>query len=170
VSNLCFDFRTTTRRMLNFHHKLSDRSWNKYILNFYLGQALYWNSIFVIDKQKKAIVLLDTYIMTQTQNINISKHPFRPIPPKNQYINTIIHQCKYKMFYTIYLYICILIHVSGPLISLWWRANPLFVPHKYVTPTGKQLHADYVQNGNTYNKYHLTLQLVVNNRYAWFSI
>ena len=36
-------------------------------------------------------------------------------------------------------------HVSGLLISLWEPANSLFVRDKYVTPTGKRLHAGYVQ-------------------------
>ncbi|KAK2153621.1 hypothetical protein LSH36_291g06001 [Paralvinella palmiformis] len=36
-------------------------------------------------------------------------------------------------------------HVSGLLISLWESANSLFVRDKYVTPTGKRLHAGYVQ-------------------------
>ena len=36
-------------------------------------------------------------------------------------------------------------HMSGLLISLWEPANLLFVRYKYVTPTGKRLHAGYVQ-------------------------
>ena len=36
-------------------------------------------------------------------------------------------------------------HVSGLLISLWEPANSLFVRDKYVTPTGKRIHAGYVQ-------------------------
>ena len=39
------------------------------------------------------------------------------------------------------------VHVSGLLISLWEPANSLFVRDKYVTPTGKRLHA-----GGTYKK------------------
>ena len=54
------------------------------------------------------------------------------------------------MFYTTYLYIRIPKHMSGLLISLWEPANSLF--DKYVTPTGKRLHADYVQIGITYKK------------------
>ena len=37
------------------------------------------------------------------------------------------------------------LHVFGLLISLWEPANSLFVRDKYVTPTGKRLHAGYVQ-------------------------
>ena len=36
-------------------------------------------------------------------------------------------------------------HVSGLLISLCGPANSLFVRDKYITPTGKRLHAGYVQ-------------------------
>ena len=36
-------------------------------------------------------------------------------------------------------------HVSDLLISLWGPADSLFVGDKYVTPTGKRLHAGYVQ-------------------------
>jgi len=35
--------------------------------------------------------------------------------------------------------------VSGLLISLCGSTNSLFVRDKYVTPTGKRLHAGYVQ-------------------------
>ena len=46
-----------------------------------------------------------------------------------------------------YIDTCIYIpkHVSGLLISLWVPAHSLFVREKYVTPTGKRLHAGYVQ-------------------------
>jgi len=37
------------------------------------------------------------------------------------------------------------IRVSGLLISLWEPANSLFIRDKYVTPTGKRLHAGYEQ-------------------------
>jgi len=36
-------------------------------------------------------------------------------------------------------------HVSGLLISLWEPANSLFVRDKYITATGKRLHAGNVQ-------------------------
>ena len=36
-------------------------------------------------------------------------------------------------------------HVSGLIISMWEPANSLLVRDKYVTPTGKRLHAGYVQ-------------------------
>ena len=36
-------------------------------------------------------------------------------------------------------------HVSGLLISLWEPANSLLVRDTYITPTGKWLHAGYVQ-------------------------
>ena len=36
-------------------------------------------------------------------------------------------------------------HLSSLLISLWEPANSLFVRDKYVTPTGKRLHAGYAQ-------------------------
>ena len=42
-------------------------------------------------------------------------------------------------------------HVSGLLISLWEPANSLFVRDKYVTPTGKRLHAGYVQKNGIYS-------------------
>ena len=54
-------------------------------------------------------------------------------------------------------------HVSGLLISLWEPANSLFVRNKYVTPTGKRLHAGYLQ------KVDLIPQLAVNNTCLWFS-
>ena len=44
-------------------------------------------------------------------------------------------------------------HVSGLLISLWEPANSLFVRDKYVTPTGKRLHAGYVQKAELYGLY-----------------
>ena len=46
------------------------------------------------------------------------------------------------MFHT---YMHIPKHVSGLLISLWEPANSLFICDKYVPPTGKWLHAGYVQ-------------------------
>ena len=46
----------------------------------------------------------------------------------------------------IYTYIRRPIHVSGLPISLWGIVNSLFVRDKYTTPTGKRLHAGYVQN------------------------
>ena len=36
-------------------------------------------------------------------------------------------------------------YVSGLLISLWEPAGSLFVRDKYVTLTGKRLHAGYIQ-------------------------
>ena len=36
-------------------------------------------------------------------------------------------------------------HVSAILICLQGQTNPLFVRDKYVTPTGKRLHAGYLQ-------------------------
>ena len=44
-------------------------------------------------------------------------------------------------------------HVSGLLISLWEPANSLFVCDKYVTPTGKRLHAGYVQKAEAREKH-----------------
>ena len=44
-------------------------------------------------------------------------------------------------------------HVSGLLISLWEPANSLFVRDKYVTPTGKRLHAGYVQKAEARKKH-----------------
>ena len=46
------------------------------------------------------------------------------------------------------------IHLSGLLISLWEPANSLFVRDKYVTPTGKWLHAGYVQKAEARKTYH----------------
>ena len=43
----------------------------------------------------------------------------------------------------IYRYVRIPKHVSGLLISLWEPDNSLCVRDKYVTPTGKRLHAGY---------------------------
>jgi hypothetical protein len=43
--------------------------------------------------------------------------------------------------------------VSGLLISLWEPANSLFVRDKYVTPTGKRLHAGYVQKAEAGKKH-----------------
>jgi hypothetical protein len=60
-------------------------------------------------------------------------------------------------------------HVSGLLISVWKPANSLFVRDKYVTPTGKRLHADYVQKAEENRTYHLTPQLAVNNACVWFN-
>ena len=39
-------------------------------------------------------------------------------------------------------------HVSELLISLCDPANSLFIRDKYVTPTGKRLHAGYVQKAD----------------------
>ena len=61
------------------------------------------------------------------------------------------------------------IHVSGLLINLWELANPLFVRDKYVTPTGKRLHAGYVQKAEARKTYHLIPQLAVNNTCVWFN-
>ena len=44
-------------------------------------------------------------------------------------------------------------HVSGLLISLWEPANSLFGRDKYVTPTGKRLHAGYVQKAEAREKH-----------------
>ena len=59
-----------------------------------------------------------------------------------------IHQSKYNMSSPPYIdtYAHIPLHVPRLVISLWEPANSLFVRDKYVTPTGKQLHARYVQN------------------------
>ena len=54
-------------------------------------------------------------------------------------------------------------HVSGLLISLWDTAISLFVRDKYVTPTGKRLHAGYVQKRKHVKTYHFTPELAVNN-------
>ena len=61
------------------------------------------------------------------------------------------------MFYTstyryIYTY-ALPLHVSGLLISLWEPANSLFVRDKSVTPTGKRLHAGYVQKAEARKKH-----------------
>ena len=47
----------------------------------------------------------------------------------------------------------IILLVSGLLISLWEPANSLFVRDKYVTPTGKRLHAGYVQKAEARKKH-----------------
>ena len=44
-------------------------------------------------------------------------------------------------------------HVSGLLISLWEPANSLFERVKYVTPTGKRLHAGYVEKAEARKKH-----------------
>ena len=44
-------------------------------------------------------------------------------------------------------------HVSGLFISLWEPANSLFVRDKYVTPTGKRLHAGYIQKAEARKKH-----------------
>ena len=44
-------------------------------------------------------------------------------------------------------------HMSHLLISLWEPANSLFVRDKYVTPTGKRLHAGYVQKAEARKKH-----------------
>jgi len=54
-------------------------------------------------------------------------------------------------------------HVSGLLISLLEPANSLFVSDKYVTHTGKQLHAGYVRKAEADKTYHLIPQLTANN-------
>ena len=63
--------------------------------------------------------------------------------------------------------------MSGLLISLWEPANMLFVRDKYITPTGKWLHAGYVQKAearkNTQKTYHLIPQLPANNTCVWFN-
>jgi len=55
-------------------------------------------------------------------------------------------------------------HVSGLFISLWEPANSLFV-----TPTGKRLHAGYVQKAEARKTYHLIPQLATNNTCMWFN-
>jgi len=65
---------------------------------------------------------------------------------------------------------CIPKHVSGLLISLWEPANSLFVSNKYVRPTGKELHAGYLQKAEVRKKtYHLIPQLPTNNTCVWFN-
>ena len=60
--------------------------------------------------------------------------------------------------------------MSELLISLWGPANPLFVRDKYVTPSGKRLYISYVQKfRSTYQKYHLTAHIAVNDKCMWFS-
>jgi len=59
------------------------------------------------------------------------------------------------------------IHVTGLLISLWGPANSLFVYDKYVTSTGKRLHAGYVQK-RKHVKLYVTPQLAANNTCMWF--
>ena len=49
--------------------------------------------------------------------------------------------------------VCIPKHASGLLISLWEPVNSLFVGDKYVTPTGKRLHAGYVQKAERRTKH-----------------
>ena len=61
------------------------------------------------------------------------------------------------------------IHVSELLISLWGPANSFFIRDKYVTPTGKRLHAGYVPKAEVRKTYHLTPQLAINNMCVWFS-
>jgi len=62
------------------------------------------------------------------------------------------------------------VHVSGLLISLWEPANSLFVRDKYVTHTGKRLHAGYVQKRKHVKKtYHLIPQLAENNTFTFNS-
>jgi len=81
----------------------------------------------------------------QAQSINISKHPSKPTCIN---LNTTIHTyIKIKCSIPPHIDRCVHIpkHVSGLLISLWEPANSLFVRNKYVTPTGKRLHAGYVQ-------------------------
>jgi len=46
-------------------------------------------------------------------------------------------------------------------ISLWEPAS--FVRDKYVTPTGRRLHAGYVQRAEARKTYHLIPQLAVNS-------
>ena len=41
-------------------------------------------------------------------------------------------------------------HVPSLLISRWELANSIFVRDKYVTPTGKRLHAGYVQKAEAH--------------------
>jgi len=60
-------------------------------------------------------------------------------------------------------------YVSGLLISLWGPAKMLFVRDKYVTPTGKWLHAGYVEKAEARKTYHLIPQLAVNNPCVWFN-
>ena len=82
----------------------------------------------------------------QAQSINISKHPLRPtsinININYTYINLNI-KCSIPPHIDTYMHIHM--HASGLLISLWEPANSLFVCDKYVMPTGKRLHAGYVQ-------------------------
>ena len=60
--------------------------------------------------------------------------------------------------------------MSGELHCLWGPANLLFVRDKYVTPTGKWLHAGYVQKAESPKKrYHLIPQLAANNMCVWFN-
>ena len=74
------------------------------------------------------------------------------------------------MFYTsTYLMIHKAIHVSGLLISLWFRANPFFVPDKYVTSKGNQLLAGYVEKQKHVQKCHLRQQLAANNTCVLFN-
>jgi len=58
-------------------------------------------------------------------------------------------------------------HVSGLLISLSEPTNS-FVRDKYVTPTGKRLHAGYIQKAEARNTYHLIPHLATNNTCVWF--
>ena len=84
----------------------------------------------------------------QAQSINISKHPSRPTSINLNTNTTITYiNLKIKCSTPPHIDRCVRIlkHVSGLLISLWEPANSFFVRDKYVTPTGKRLHAGYVQ-------------------------
>ena len=80
-------------------------------------------------------------------------------------IKLYIHQSKIKIYIAPYIetYLGIPMHVSGRLVSLWKPAISLFVRDKYVTPTGKRLHAGYVQKAEDCKTYHLIPQLAANN-------
>ena len=78
----------------------------------------------------------------QAQSINISKIPLRPTSI-NLNLNTTKYKCSILPHSDTYMRIPM--HVSGLLISLWEPVNSLFVRDKYVTPTGKRLHAGYAQ-------------------------
>ena len=66
------------------------------------------------------------------------------IPPYTL-VKLYVHQFKYKM-----LYISKYQYNRRPIYGIW--ANLLLVRYKYVTPTGKWLHADYIQTRKHFYK------------------
>ena len=83
----------------------------------------------------------------QAPSISTSKYPSKTYINKSKYkYNYTYTNLKIKCSIPPHIETCMRIpkHVSGLLISLWEPANSLFVRAKYVTPTGKRLHAGYV--------------------------